>query len=841
MRVVAAIFLAAAVAAEADGLSRLRRGQPPTPHHHHNHHHHRHRHRDTVAPVDLLEETASNAAAAAAAAATDTGATAAAAAAAAAAFPAATVVNPRIMTDGAFLHAPFDGRAYGFRTKPHRYIIPDRDGRNLGQLSWVEIATCCAAAPRNSHMDRDQANFNAFAPPPAQRCLSYEERFSFDHKPKTYRDDIAPKGVEKSPCPEQNPAFYKDLARDTYHPRHEACCAWFKTFLRAAWDEYPDAMSRKIIDGVNSGELPSVYERARSLVRDFDDWQTGTCHSPDGSPTDACCVECLTPHGNKLSRYAGSRTENMCSYFGDGWCSPHFKAAAAEELLEKDRRVKALQKNPDIMVDGAFNHRAVHGVVVQGGDPGQVYGTKITTTTLGSSADGAVANTTLTQTVQESSVKVAVVADAIPYVSHPGGAAVPIPDHDGKATGQMTWVEIARCCAATPSSSVSILESPDPAAFAREPAERCIDPTELRAVLMQFGNERSPCRRENAGYFKSVDGSYRPRYKACCEYMRHFFEGAPLEFADAGSQLVLAKIKAAGDLTVYSQSLSLLTYFNLWNKETCTDGSGSPTGRCCNDCIEPTTHKLAQYSGLAGLKACSADAEGWCAHGQRIPIALVDAVRDGVANESAVAGKGGGTGKGKQNGTALAVEEETLSSKSGSISGSEGGSESGSLEEKEVMEAEGSASGSSGSSSGSGSAAVDPADTDIPAPDSDDGIEGQEALAERFKQLEDADERLQRRAEDLSTKYKLTPSVNSILDRAKVTLLNEKLELRSLEPNSLGAASGDSPQFKNANAKLLRYKSVNAQLPALLENVEKFAKSGQGSLLEEFAARDRRD
>ena len=89
--------------------------------------------------------------------------------------------------------------------------------------------------------------------------------------------------------------------------------------------------------------------------------------------------------------------------------------------------------------------------------------------------------------------------------------------------------------------------------------------------------------------------------------MRHFFEGAPLEFADAGSQLVLAKIKAAGDLTVYSQSLSLLTHFNLWNKETCTDESGSPTGRCCNDCIGPTTHKLAQYSGLAGLKACSAD------------------------------------------------------------------------------------------------------------------------------------------------------------------------------------------------------------------------------------------
>ena len=59
-----------------------------------------------------------------------------------------------------------------------------------------------------------------------------------------------------------------------------------------------------------------------------------------------------------------------------------------------------------------------------------------------------------------------------------------------------------------------------------------------------------------------------------------------------------------------SQSLSLLTYFNLWNKDTCTDSNGSPTGRCCNDCIKPSKHKLIAYTGLKGLKACSADVEG---------------------------------------------------------------------------------------------------------------------------------------------------------------------------------------------------------------------------------------
>lgn len=810
MRAITVLSLAAFATAEATpGL----RSHHRTGRHHHHHHH------DTARDTDLIEETVSSNHAKAATASS----------------PGAVLINPRIMSDGAFLHAPFDGRAYGFRTKPHRYIIPDRDGRNLGQLTWVEIATCCAAAPRNSHMDRDQASFNAFAPPPAQRCLSYEERFSFDHKPKTYRDDIAPKGVEKSPCPEQNPAFYKDLARDTYHPRHQACCAWFKTFLRAAWDEYPDTLSRHIVDKVNHGELPSIYERARSMVRAFDDWQTGTCHSPDGSPTDACCVECLTPHGNKLSRYAGSRTENMCSYFGDGWCSPHFKAATADELLEKERRAKALQKNPDIMVDGAFNHRAVHSVIVQGGDPGQVYGTKITTTTLGLAANGATSNATMTRKVLESSVKVPVVADAIPYVSHPGGAEVAIPDHDGSASGQMTWVEIARCCAATPSSSVSTLDMPDPEAFAHEPAERCVDLTELRAVKMQFGNERAPCRRENAGYFKSVDGSYRPRYKACCEYMRHFLEGAALEFADAGSQLVMAKIKAAGDLTVYSQSLSLLTHFNLWNKETCTDEFGSPTGRCCSDCVQPTARKLALYSGLSGLKACSADAEGWCVRGQRLPIALVDEVRERAANTTVVMGKDGVKEKTrrKRNGTTLAVDDEP-SSESGSSSGSlRSRSKSGSLEkghsgEKELDEKFLSASGSMGS---------EPADA---GPDSNSVDEEDEALGERFKQLEDSDERLQQRAEDLSTKYKLTPAVNSILDRAKVTLLNEKLELRALDPTSLDEVVGDSSELQKVDAKLLRYKSVNAQLPALFENVEKFARSGQGSLLEE-SARNHRD
>ena len=155
--------------------------------------------------------------------------------------------HPQLMIEGAFSHAPFDGTSYGFRTKSARYVIPDIDGSNHGQSTWVDIAMCCAATPLSGLSSRDDAHGEAFAPPLANRCLSYQEHASGV----TYKDGINPKGINKSPCAAQNVGFYHDLTRDDYHPRHGACCAWFKTFLNDAWTEYPDLKSKNIIDRLN--------------------------------------------------------------------------------------------------------------------------------------------------------------------------------------------------------------------------------------------------------------------------------------------------------------------------------------------------------------------------------------------------------------------------------------------------------------------------------------------------------------------------------------------------------------------------------------------------------------
>ena len=118
--------------------------------------------------------------------------------------------------------------------------------------------------------------------------------------------------------------------------------------------------------------------------------------------------------------------------------------------------------------------------------------------------------------------------------------------------------------------------------------------------------------------------------------------------------------------------------------------------------------------------------------------------------------------------------------------------------------------------------------------------EEEEALEERFKTLEDSDERLQRTCGGHLDKIgtKLEPSVNSILDRAKLTLLNEKVELHSLKSSVESDASMSSPDFKDIDNRLQRYKSVNSQLPTLLDNVEKFVTSGQATTLLEFQEKE---
>ena len=81
-------------------------------------------------------------------------------------------------------------------------------------------------------------------------------------------------------------------------------------------------------------------------------------------------------------------------------------------------------------------------------------------------------------------------------------------------------------------------------------------------------------------------------------------------------------------ISVYSQSLSLLTQFNVWNT---MHRKMEVNGRCCLDC-QAHRYKL-DHTPASWLKACSADAEGWCSREQRI-ITLINDVREAVANTS---------------------------------------------------------------------------------------------------------------------------------------------------------------------------------------------------------------
>jgi hypothetical protein len=293
-----------------------------------------------------------------------------------------TSVHPQLMIEGAFSHVPFDGTSYGYRTKSGRYTIPDQNGENNGQSTWVDLAACCAATPSADSTSRPfdvDAKGDAFAPPLASRCLSYTEQ----QRGLTYLKDVEPKGIPKSPCAAQNLGFYHDLTRDDYHPRHSACCSWFKTFLNDAWSEYPDLMSKNIIDRVNNDEDSlTLYDKARHLVEHYDEWSTTKCLKGRVKTDSSCCVACMSTNiPNKLNKYTlplinddnqnkpDGPSNNLCSYFGDGWCGIN-QGTTIGEVHKEEHGLDMMQSNPSIMVDGAFKHRPTHGNL-HGGEPGK--------------------------------------------------------------------------------------------------------------------------------------------------------------------------------------------------------------------------------------------------------------------------------------------------------------------------------------------------------------------------------------------------------------------------------------------------------------------------------------
>ena len=251
---------------------------------------------------------------------------------------------------------------------------------------------------------------------------------------------MEPKNVPKSPCAAQNVGFYHDLTRDDYHPRHSACCAWFKTFLNQAWTEYPDLKSKQIIDTVNNEEGSlSLYDKARQLVRHYDAWSSATCHKGSTTTDASCCAACLSTNiPNKLKKYTAivavdvtthqppdGASNTLCSYFGDGWCGVHQGDSGSDDDAARTEHGLALsQQNPSIMVDGAFKSRPTKKNVNQyQGEPGHTYATTATSST---QIQQVVSSTTKVDVVH-ASVHVPVVPDAVPYVTPGGGPDISIP------------------------------------------------------------------------------------------------------------------------------------------------------------------------------------------------------------------------------------------------------------------------------------------------------------------------------------------------------------------------------------------------------------------------------
>lgn len=113
--------------------------------------------------------------------------------------------NPSLFVDGAFHHRPFSSGRYGFKFASRTVAIPENTGSPTGRLSWVDIALCCASTPQaSSSPEVDRPQPDADAPAPAERCLTYQELTA--DPPRTYRDDVEPRGLAKSPCRDKNPA-----------------------------------------------------------------------------------------------------------------------------------------------------------------------------------------------------------------------------------------------------------------------------------------------------------------------------------------------------------------------------------------------------------------------------------------------------------------------------------------------------------------------------------------------------------------------------------------------------------------------------------------------------------
>ena len=418
---------------------------------------------------------------------------------------------------------------------------------------YLPLAPCpLSAYPPLPLPQHSLAPSPAFAPPPSALCSD------------------APRSGSTSPCREKNVAFYYDLHDNLYRPRHTNCCRYLRLFFQAAWYEFEDDDSRAFIRDVTSGESDSLYERAAKAVKGFEHWTGSQCHwSKTGFPNGKCCDACTAPDPLKLAKYRDERATNGCGFHGDRWCQPPMKHEVTVDGPANDASVSAtpasglaaaqakVSQVSLLFADGAFNHRPYSNSAM-GYHVGRTNG---------------------------------------PYFKMAG--------HGGTDGGQLSWLDMAQCCAATPkTSSDAAVDKPDAAAVALPPASHC------GAAAKGEGS----CRAENPAFYKVADGSYAERHTACCAYMNAFIANAAAEFPDRVSQDVIAGLKGK---TVFVQSTKLAMEYRAWNKDTCGPSTGH---RCCDECIRQHRHKQGKFAPpsnganpLAMVPAtCLPSAEGWC-------------------------------------------------------------------------------------------------------------------------------------------------------------------------------------------------------------------------------------
>jgi hypothetical protein len=490
-------------------------------------------------------------------------------------------------------------------------------------------------------------------------------------------------------------------------------------------------------------------------------------------------------------------------------------------------------------------------------------------------------------------VHVPVIPDAIPYVTGYGGPEIIIPDHKGGlATGEMTWVDIARCCAATP-----IGKNGNDGGIAAIPAERCISNHDLIHIANEYNEHRSPCKQDNLGWYKDTthrvgEEIWKPRYNSkydiheyililglfifvfifysyfysnffiviieCCQYMKEFILNADKEFPDPKSLQIIQSIRSIGRnsdsecvvdcdtntnnnvkstmKSITEMSVALIKQYDIWNKGTCTDPQGRSSGLCCFDCLNPSINKLSRYVGYDSLITCGHNGEGWCSFNQKVPRTILQSISssDPVSNSM------------------KDLRIANTSKNNYDEINDNGKEEKTKLRNTDNQKKEGLTYDRTSIKTNTTHTAP-PVPLTLSSSSVEKVKEDNSKLTLRLKELQLNSKILETKAENILKKahskhINLDSKTLNIVDRTKLTLLSERVGVmkmlkeknRIIENKNNQNKQDVQQRFQETYAKdqnkIKKYENANEQIPQLLDDINEFIQSGQAKnvmLLEE--------